>query len=176
MALENQVNLYSVDTGNFYTKKERALHNKNAKIRAERKIIAEKLMIDGEAPDLQDYKFYCFDGKPVYCQVIGSRSTDETIDFFDMEWNHMPFIGLITKNSHETFSNTQIPRPKTLDQMIEAAKIMSGEFSFVRVDLYEINGRMYFGEMTFTPASGGGKFRPDEMDFEMGKMLKVNGE
>lgn len=138
-----------------------------------RKIIAEQYMKDGELEDLQDYKFFCFHGKPVYCQVIGSRSTDETIDFFDMEWNHMPFIGLITKNSHETFSNTQIPRPKTLDQMIEAAKIMSGEFSFVRVDLYEINGRMYFGEMTFTPGSGSGSFKPDSADFELGAMLKI---
>ena len=139
-----------------------------------RKIIAEQYMKDGELEDLQDYKFFCFHGTPVYCQVIGSRSTNETIDFFDMDWNHMPFIGLLTKNSHETFSSTEIPRPKTLNQMIDAAKIMSKEFSFVRVDLYEINGKMYFGEMTFTPGSGSGSFRPDSMDFELGSLLNLN--
>ena len=138
-----------------------------------RKIIAEQYMKDGDLLDLQDYKFFCFHGKPVYCQVIGSRSTNETIDFFDMDWNHMPFIGLLTQGSHETFSSTEIPRPKTLDQMIEAAKIMSKEFSFVRVDLYEINGKMYFGEMTFTPGSGSGSFKPDSADFELGALLKL---
>lgn len=138
-----------------------------------RKIIAEQYMQDGDLLDLQDYKFFCFHGKPVYCQVIGSRSTNETIDFFDMDWNHMPFIGLLTKGSHETFSSTEIVRPKTLDQMIEAAKVMSKDFSFVRVDLYEINGKMYFGEMTFTPGSGSGSFEPDSVDFELGEMLKV---
>lgn len=138
-----------------------------------RKIIAEKLMKDGNAPDLQDYKFYCFDGKPVYCQVIGGRSEEETIDFFDMEWNHMPFIGLNPDVSH---AKEPISRPQSFAEMVNAAKVLSEGFAFVRVDLYEIEGKMYFGEMTFTPASGGGKFRPDEMDFEMGKMLKVNGE
>lgn len=138
-----------------------------------RKIIAEKYMKDGNLEDLQDYKFYCFHGKPVYCQVIGSRTTNETIDFFDMDWNHMPFTGLITKNSNETFSTKEIPRPKTLDEMIRAAESMSKDFSFVRVDLYEINGKMYFGEMTFTPGSGSGSFRPDSADFELGEMLRL---
>ena len=139
-----------------------------------RKIIAEKYMKDGDLEDLQDYKFYCFHGKPVYCQVIGSRTTNETIDFFDMDWNHMPFTGLITRNSNETFSTKEIPRPKTLDKMVRAAEIMSKDFMFVRVDLYEINGKMYFGEMTFTPGSGSGSFKPDSADFELGRMLEIN--
>ena len=69
-----------------------------------------------------------------------------------------------------------IAKPKTFDEMVNVARVLSEGFPFVRVDLYEIEGRVYFGEMTFTPASGGGGFRPDEMDYELGKMLKVNCE
>lgn len=135
-----------------------------------RKIIAEKYMKNGSSVDLQDYKFYCFHGKPVYCQVICDRSTGETIDFFDMEWNHMPFVGL---NPDVCNSQEAIPKPKTFDLMKNAAEVLSREFSFVRVDLYEIEEAMYFGEMTFTPASGSGGFRPDAMDFELGSMLEL---
>ena len=138
-----------------------------------RKIIAEKFMVDGNKPDLQDYKFYCFEGMPVYCQVIGSRSTGETIDFYDMEWKHMPFVGL---NLNVSNSKEVIAKPKTFEEMVNVASILSEGFSFVRVDLYEIEGKVYFGEMTFTPASGGGGFRPDEIDFELGKMLKVSSD
>lgn len=135
-----------------------------------RKIIAEKYMKDGNSTDLQDYKFYCFHGKPVYCQVIGSRSTNETIDFFDMDWQHMPFVGL---NPLGVNSKENISRPKTFDQMVKSSETMSEGFSFVRVDFYEIDGEMYFGEMTFTPGSGSGGFRPDDVDFELGKMIDL---
>lgn len=135
-----------------------------------RKIIAEKYMKNGSASDLQDYKFYCFHGKPVYCQVICDRSIGETIDFFDMEWNHMSFVGL---NPEVSNSSEAICKPKTFDIMKNAAEILSKEFSFVRVDLYEIEDKMYFGEMTFTPGAGSGGFRPDKMDFELGSMINL---
>lgn len=137
-----------------------------------RKILAEKYMKEEEHEDLQDYKFYCFHGKPTYCQVIGSRTSDETIDFFDMEWNHMPFVGL----SNAGFSKNEIPKPKTLEEMIKTAELLSKEFLYVRVDLYEINGKMYFGEMTFTPGSGSGSFRPDQADFELGNLLRLESK
>lgn len=135
-----------------------------------RKIIAEKYMKDENTEDLQDYKFFCFHGKPVFCQVIGNRSTQETIDFFDMEWNHMPFVGLnpLGVNSKET-----IPMPVNFDLFKKSAEILSEDFTFVRVDFYEINGKMYFGEMTFTPGSGSGGFRPDQVDFELGELLNL---
>ena len=59
-----------------------------------RRIIAEQYMEDSNMEELRDYKFYCFNGKPTYCQVIANRSSHETIDFFDMEWTHMEFVGL----------------------------------------------------------------------------------
>lgn len=138
-----------------------------------RKIIAEKYMKDERTEDLQDYKFFCFHGKPMYCQVIGSRTTNETIDFFDMDWNHMPFIGLVKNGSTETNSTEVIPKPQSFELMKKSAEILSEEFSFVRVDFYEINGEMYFGEMTFTPGSGSGSFRPDQVDFELGELLNL---
>ena len=73
------------------------------------RIIAEKYMEDHIDGELRDYKFYCFSGKPLYCQVISDRSTNETIDFFDMNWKHMEFTGL--EKPYYPHSKLEIPRP-----------------------------------------------------------------
>ena len=133
-----------------------------------RRVIIEELISDGENKDLPDYKFYCFDGKPVYCQMIGNRSTKETIDFYDMDWNHQPFRGL---NKACENADKPAPRPKNLEKMIEIATKLSKGFPFVRVDLYSVGDRVYFGELTFYPASGLGHFTPDEWDERLGNLL-----
>ncbi len=123
---------------------------------------------DGSDNDLKDYKWYCFNGKPTYCQVIQNRSIKETIDFFDTEWIHQDFIGLNPgiKNADE------VPhRPKALDEQLDIARQLSSDIPCVRVDLYEVNGRVYFGELTFYPASGMGEFSPKEYDEKLGRML-----
>ena len=89
--------------------------------------------------ELRDYKFYCFDGEPMYCQVISGRYTNETIDFFDMSWEHQPFTGLALP--HHPFSEQPVPRPVCFGEMRDAAAKLSAETAFVRVDLYEISGR-----------------------------------
>lgn len=123
--------------------------------------------------DLRDYKFYCFNGKPEYCQVISDRSTYETIDFFDMDWNHQEFTGLALP--HKPYSECEIPEPVTFEQMKAAAAVLSADVPFLRVDFYEINGRMYFGELTFYPASGFGIFEPDQWNTRFGNMIKLPG-
>lgn len=134
-----------------------------------RRIIIEHLISDGENKDIPDYKFYCFNGVPRYCQMIGSRSTEETIDFYDMNWNHMPFVGL-----NPACKNSRIPlaRPLHFDAMKKIASELSQNFPFVRVDLYDTGEKIYFGELTFYPASGYGRFDPDSFDFELGKYFK----
>ena len=82
-----------------------------------RRIIAEQLMHDDSSSgsDLDDYKWYCFNGEPKFCQVIKNRNTDETIDFFDINWTHQDFIGL---NPKARFSEISIYKPELLDSMI----------------------------------------------------------
>lgn len=138
-----------------------------------RRILAEVYMQD-ESPvansDLSDYKFYCCNGEPIYCQVIRDRSTKETIDFYDMDWNHMPFVGL-----NPIAQNGRIPveRPNSLSTMIDICRKLSENIPFVRIDLYEIGGHPYFGEITFFPNKGLGRFTPNEWDLRLGQLIKL---
>ena len=136
-----------------------------------RRLIIETLLTDGIHKDIPDYKFWCFNGIPKYCQVIGNRSEKETIDFFDMEWRHQEFRGL-----NRVCENASLPieRPQEFEQMKEYAEILSKGFPFVRVDLYQANNKVYFGELTFYPAGGYGQFTPDSYDFLLGDCFDVS--
>lgn len=135
-----------------------------------RKIIAEQLLEIPDKEDLTDYKFFCFNGEPKYIQVIQDRNTEETIDFFDTYWNHQPFVGLNPKCRN---ANTIPSKPKKLEEMIEVARKLSKDIPFVRVDVYNIDSKVYFGELTFYPASGFGKFTPEGWDLKLGNMIKL---
>lgn len=135
-----------------------------------RKILVEQFMKNGVDLELADYKFFCFDGSPKYCQVIKDRTTNETIDFFDMDWKHQPFIGLTSGVKH---SNTEIPRPRQFDLMKKIVSTLASGMSFSRIDLYDVNGKVYFGEITFFPASGSGEFYPDEWNNIIGDLLTL---
>lgn len=138
-----------------------------------RKVIAEQYMesTDYEGThDLTDYKFYCFNGEPKYCQVIRDRNSCETIDFYDMKWQHQDFIGL---NPNVSNGLKSVSCPKQLLKMIEMCQVLSQGIPFLRVDLYEINGKVYFGELTFFPASGYGAFSPSEWDEILGRLINI---
>lgn len=139
-----------------------------------RRIIAEEIMIDDGKCDLDDYKFHCFNGVPKFCEVISGRSEIETIDYYDMEWVHQDFIDEPESSAIKN-STYKIPMPANFQEMKRIASKLSGGFPYVRVDLYSINNRIYFGEMTFTPASGGDKFTPDAADFMLGELLSIDG-
>lgn len=139
-----------------------------------RRIIAEKLIAQpnlGSCVDLSDYKFFCFNGEPIYCQVIRDRNRNETIDFYDMKWSHQEFVGLL--NSSLTNGVKPVPCPKQLSKMIEICRCLSKELPFVRVDLYVVGDRIYFGEITFYPASGFGHFKPADWDYRLGNLLSL---
>lgn len=138
-----------------------------------KRIIAEKFMAPEKFPapkDLPDYKFFCFNGEPKYCQVIRDRHTKETIDFYDMDWNHMPFVGL---NPVARNGLTPIVRPGNLDEMKEICRKLADSKTFVRVDLYVIDDKSYFGELTLYPASGMGVFTPEEWNDKLGDLLTL---
>lgn len=135
-----------------------------------RRIIAEKyLEPQPELNDLPDYKFFCFNGEPKYCQVVSGRNTKKGIDFFDLKWNHQPF------REPKKYPNADIvpAKPKCLDKMrLLAAQLAEGK-AFSRIDFYEVNGKVLFGEITFFPTSGLGVFEPEEYDAILGKMIKL---
>lgn len=142
------------------------------------KIFAERMLSESpkdsfDAKDLTDYKFYCFSGEPKYCQVIQGRNTEETIDFFDSDWNHQKFIGLNPKAKN---ARVCPKRPKQLDSMLSIARNLSADIPFARVDLYEVQDELKFGEITFYPNSGFGRFTPSHYDIILGGMLKVTDE
>lgn len=134
-------------------------------------IIAEAYIQDSESKELRDYKFYCFSGTPKYCQVISNRNEKETIDFYDMNWRHQEFTGLGLPI--KPFSNTKIYRPKNFEKMQEIARELSKNIPFVRIDFYETDGVLYFGEITLYPASGLGKFVPDVWNRKLGDMIHI---
>lgn len=131
-------------------------------------IIAEKLIQDKEYNELRDYKFLCFDGIPYYCWVDCDRYTNHTRNVYDMEWNLMPWTQGGYKNS-----NIPITKPENFDVMVEIVKKLSAGFSHVRVDLYNVEGKIYFGEMTFTNGSGFERL-PNEINYELGCLWKLS--
>lgn len=131
--------------------------------RCKPRIIVEQLLIDPTETDssLIDYKFFCFDGKPKCIQVDTGRFDGHHQNYYDMQWQSM--------NVHCTYpAGDVLPMPKNFETMKQIASLLSKDFPFVRVDLYNINGKIYFGELTFYPSSGYGKFHPDDFDFQLG--------
>lgn len=120
-------------------------------------IIAEELLDSSRqslpSTSLVDYKFLAFDGKPAYILVCLNRAGhDVELALYDLDWNFHPEYSIPTE--HCLLHENPLPRPKALDEMTRMAARLSDGFPFVRVDLYEIGGKPYFGEMTFTPAGG----------------------
>lgn len=133
-----------------------------------RHIIAEKYLED-ETGELRDYKFYCFNGKPTFMQLeVGRGTSHNTRNFYDMDWKLMPFGKELPHNP-----NLHVPMPAMFDEMKKIAEDLSRPFQYVRVDLYQVGGRVYFGELTFFPAGGAPDFVPAEYDAIVGKMWKL---
>lgn len=131
------------------------------------RIIAEKYMVDESGYELKDYKFFCFDGEPKMLFVATDRPFDTRFDFFDTEFNHLPF-----KQGHP-LAIKEIRKPVGFEKMLEISRKLSKGIPHVRVDLYDINGHIYFGEMTFFHYSGYVPFEPEEWDYKVGEWLKL---
>lgn len=133
-----------------------------------RRIIAEEY-IETDSDDLPDYKFFCFDGEPLYCQVITGRKAKMCVDFFDSEWNHQPFH----EPKNYPFADSEPQKPIGFDLMLSAAKKMAKGQPFVRIDFYEAKGKVLFGEITFFPTSGIGGFSPEKYDEAFGDLIHL---
>lgn len=136
-------------------------------------VFAEELLKARPAVnEVPDYKWFCFDGEPTYCQVIQGRSEKETIDFFDTCWRHQDFVGLKPGVDN---ASAEPKRPIDLELQIKIARKLSEGIPFSRIDLYEMDENEYFGEITFYPLGGFGSFSPKYYGEVLGKMLNLNG-
>ena len=147
----------------FYKMKKEPQY-KNVKNR----IIAEEYLED-ESGALRDYKFYCYDGEPLYYGVFTDRYTDETVDMYDMAGNKLE--GII--NGGVKNSDYVLPQGDNFTEMDEAVREVAMQLQFVRVDLYMANNNIYFGELTFTDGAGSDPFTPRSFDLEMAKRIKL---
>jgi hypothetical protein len=132
-----------------------------------KKIIAERLLEDPANADggVSDYKFLCFGGRVAYIVYDKDRFTDHKRNFYDPQWRYVK-----VDSDCPSFGDS-VPRPANLDEMISVAEKLSGDFPAVRVDLYNIGGRICFGELTFYPWSGYVVFEPDAFDDALGRLF-----
>lgn len=130
-------------------------------------VICEKLLKNENGEDLKDYKVFCFNGLPKLIQVDSARFIMHQRDFFDTEWNHIN-VKLTYPNSTES-----INKPDELEDILTLSKKLSKDLAFARIDLYIVNSKIYFGEITFFPGSGFERFIPKEFDSILGKDIII---
>ncbi|OAA86972.1 ATP-grasp fold amidoligase family protein [Clostridium ljungdahlii] len=132
------------------------------------RIIAEKYMVDDSSKDLKDYKLMCFGGKVKCSFVCTNRDlNDLRVTFFDRQWQKMPF------ERHYPVDSKNIQKPIGYGEMICLAEKLADNIPFVRVDFYNINGKIYFGELTFYPGCGFEEFTPEEWDHKLGNWITL---
>jgi len=134
------------------------------------KIIAEQYLKENNGV-IKDYKFYCFHGNIKFLSVeVKGKAKDHVHDYFTTTWGKAPVA----------FRDDVLPpkepfkKPKNFEVMIKMAKELSEDFPHVRVDMYNVNGNVYFGELTYTPENGMTKWQPQSLDFKYGKLMDMN--
>ncbi|WP_276390843.1 ATP-grasp fold amidoligase family protein [Eudoraea chungangensis] len=131
------------------------------------RFVIEKLLLDEHNKIPSDYKFHCFNGKVGMIQVDMERGVNHKRNLYDREWNYLDFTWNYYPNREPEI------KPKNYDKMLEIAEILAKDFLYVRVDLYTVGENIYFGEMTFHPASGFARFVPQKWDYYFGDLLKL---
>jgi len=134
-----------------------------------RRIIAEQYMEDSETKELRDYKFFCFNGEPKALFIATDRQNREEpyFDFFDMTFNHLDM-----RHGHPNAPHLP-DKPKCFDEMKELAAKLSKGYPHIRVDLYEVNGKVYFGELTLFHHTGMVDFDPASWDDIFGSWIEL---
>ncbi len=137
------------------------------------RIIAEEYMVDESGTELKDYKFSCYNGVATDVMLCYDRSSGDTkFYFFDPEWNLLRY----NRRGKEAPEGFTVPKPKNMDQMFRIASRLSEGIPYLRVDLYNINGHIYFGELTFFPRSGCDNNLLRETDLLFGSRIELPKE
>ena len=132
-------------------------------------IVVEKLLVNAEKPEagVNDYKILCYNGKAKFIVVDVDRYIGHKRNFYDRDWNNLHVSSDCPKADRE------IPKPENLNEMLDVAERLSADFPFVRVDLYSVSSKVYFGELTFYPWSGYVQYQPDEADYWFGEDFEL---
>lgn len=140
------------------------------------RVIVEKLLLDSEGNIPFDYKVHCFNGKVNMIQVdMGRGSENHYRNWYSKDWKREPYRWTILKNGKEIESSkNDLNKPQNLNQMIELSEILSQPFNYVRVDWYDLDGQLFFGELTFHHDSGNRPITPNEWDLKLGEKLKLD--
>jgi hypothetical protein len=126
------------------------------------RILVEELLQNRDGSPILDYRFWCFGGRPELVQV--DNHEHDVNSFYDLDWN------LLDLHYRDDAARPEFPRPAGLEEMRGLAARLAAGFDFVRVDLYHVDGRIRFGELTFTPTAGLMKLRPERWDERLGAM------
>lgn len=133
------------------------------------RIIAEKYMEDKGSQELRDYKFFCFGGQARCYKVDFDRFIKHHANYYDMD-NHILEFG---ESAFLPVPGKELSIPKEVDQMAKLAEKLSQDIPFLRADFYDVEGKIYFGELTFYPASGFGSFTKENADLKLGQWIKL---
>ena len=131
----------------------------------------EKYIVDESGYELKDYKFFCFNGEPKFVQIDFDRYSNHRRNVYDINWNLLDLQIKFPKGHDRVF-----PKPKNYDEMVEISRKLSQGIPHVRIDLYNVNGKIYFGEITFFHGSGMEVFTPLEWDYKFGEYIKLPRE
>jgi hypothetical protein len=126
-----------------------------------------RISVVNDSEAIKDYKFFCFNGEPKFFKVDFGRFVEHHANYYDLNWNLLDIGETSLLPVPEHVEN----KPENFDDMVRIAGKLSAGMPFLRVDLYNVNGRIYFGETTFFPASGLLPFVPDSADFTLGKLI-----
>lgn len=132
-------------------------------------IVVEELLVNRENPEagINDYKFFCYNGHAKYIIVDVDRFIGHKRNFYNRDWNNLHVT------SDCAAIDRDIERPENLDEMLKIAEKLSEDFPYVRVDLYSVDGKVYFGELTFYPWSGYVQYTPDDADYWFGEDFEL---
>ena len=149
--------------------REKPYLNVPRKIIAEKFIAERKIHNENSFEELKDYKFFCFGGKVKCFKIDFGRFVEHHANYYSPDGELLPFGEKVCEPDSNHVENI----PNNLSEMIGVAEKLSSGFKFLRVDLYNVKGKIYFGEQTFYPAAGMGAFIPEEWDEKIGEWLKV---
>lgn len=128
-----------------------------------RRVFVEEHLANSDGSEALVYRFWCFHGVPA---LLGVANFAQTINpYYDLEWNPLDFTP-----SGRILERPRFPKPANFDEMVNVAMRLSEDFDFVRVDLYNVDSKVYFGELTFTPGAGVSHLTPKEWDYKLGQL------
>ncbi|MDB9961280.1 glycosyl transferase [Oceanihabitans sp.] len=137
-------------------------------------VIGEKLLVNSEGEIPFDYKLHCFNGQVEVIQVDIDRYTNHKRNLYDSKWNPLPFTWSLWKDGKPLWDNGRvIEKPSNLNEMISVAEKLSKPFSYTRIDLYDFDKKVYFGEVTFHHGGGTEIIHPEEWDYKLGELVQL---